>query len=295
MSTKVAVCISGTHDMSFAIGTLLVNIKQFQNPNDFKLFIYTNKKKKKLEVAAKNLGYDLEVVQYKAPVNWVKLWSSRAVAYFSPMVLAKFEIFSLLRTYPEVVWLDYDILVKSDFLGSLLEGDFDFGFMDSGHPISTAFLRLPDGLNPTIEGMSAGIIVAKDSFPDHSQQNAYLYKNFEKESSNLYFPEQAIFDLMIQNTKFKRKILAQSEYCAPAGDVSTEARILHSWGPEKFWKIGHPAWLSNYQSWLNNGGSKYCPLALWLNLQKRKTKYFFASAIQEISAKTISKVKRNFI
>jgi hypothetical protein len=143
----------------------------------------------------RNLGADFEVEVYRPRVDWTKLWGSRAIAYFSPLVLAKFEGFRLLSSFPTVVWLDYDIVIRAPLSELWTRGEFDIAYLSSSQPMKNGFTVAPKGIDGDKEGMSAALIVFKRSFRDWECASQDLYSIFSRNYSNLYYPEQAVFDL----------------------------------------------------------------------------------------------------
>ena len=255
----LAVAISVTGDLVFAAAVAMVNFKEKHPGVRAKYILYTDRISKSDSDALQKLGLSVDVVKYKPKLDCVSLWQSRAIAYFSPMVLAKFESLFLATKFDTVLWLDYDIVILKGFSDLLENKDFDISFMNSRHPISTAFQVVPPGLDGTKEGMSAGLLVVHSSFPDAELATSWLYDKFLEHSNDLYFPEQAIFDLYFDNFNPRIRILSPDVYaCPPDSEESKIATIIHSYGPIKFWNgRENTYWLGLYEIWCNLGGSRY--------------------------------------
>jgi lipopolysaccharide biosynthesis glycosyltransferase len=230
-----------------------------------------------MEKIFRDMGADFEVEVYRPPVRWSKLWGSSAIAYFSPLVLAKFEGFRLLSTFSTVVWLDYDIVI-TDSLGELWSrSEFDVAFVRSGQAMAKGFIYPPTDVDPEIEGMSAGVMVFRSTFVDHVKIPSDLYGIYSKTYASLYYPEQAVFDLyFLSNQNFVYWEL-DGKFCALPGSESAGDLIIHSFGPKKFWSgLENDSWSSNYQEWLNLGGWSWNPVQTRLVKLVRGIKHFTA-------------------
>jgi lipopolysaccharide biosynthesis glycosyltransferase len=225
----------------------------------------------------KNLGAEFEVEIYKPPVNWTKLWGSRAIAYFSPLVLAKFEGFSLLSVFPTVVWLDYDIVIQNPLNELWTKGNFDLAYAGSGQPMSNGFTVPPIGLDPEREGMSAGVMVFRSTFVGNRTATLDLYGLFSKEYSSLYYPEQAIFDLYFLSHQKYLHWKLDDRFLSSPGSKSPKNLIVHGYGSTKFWNgLQNDSWSDHYDEWLALGGWGWNPLRAKLAKLIRALKYSIA-------------------
>ena len=271
---KIAICISASSDLAFAAAVTFLNFIEIHGVDGFHFRLYSDLKLPRMVKIFRNLGADFEVEIYRPPVNWTKLWGSRAIAYFSPLVLAKFEGFGLLSDFPTVVWLDYDIVIKKPLTELWTRSNFDLAYAGSGQPISNGFTVPPVGLDSEREGMGAALMVFRSTFVDNKSATLELYSLFSKEYSSLYYPEQAIFDLyLLSHQKYVHWELDDRFICEP-GRESPNNLIVHGWGSKKFWNgLQNDSWSSNYEEWLTLGGWAWNPLRTKLAKLVRALKY----------------------
>jgi lipopolysaccharide biosynthesis glycosyltransferase len=273
-SHPVAICISASSDFSFAAAVTFINFIKIHGVKGFHFRLFSDSKLPKFETIFRNIGADIKVELYRPPVSWSKLWGSRAIAYFSPLVLAKFEGFRLLSSFPTVVWLDYDIVITNSLSELWTRDDFDLAYQGSSQPVSKAFMFPVADILEDGDGFHAATIVFRESFPDFGGAIVKLYGLFEKHSSNLYYPEQGIFDLFLQSIpRFRRWELGGTYGQFPDAEEESTA-ILHTPGANKFWNgLQNDSWSSHYKEWLDLGGWGWNPLSTKLRKLMRGLKY----------------------
>lgn len=266
--------------MEFAVGVSILNFVDVHGSEGFDFILYSDSGLPNLVAALGSRGISVKVIVYNPPVKWVELYSSKAVAYFSPLVLSKFEIFENLKRYSRVVWLDYDIVIKNRLTELLATKNFDFAYFKSDHSIVRAFINAPKDIDLTTlntHGMSAGLMVVTDSFPDHQKVAEKLYGLYLQHNANLFLPEQAIFDIFLENLDYKWLELDREIYCDNPDHEIAQSLIVHASGPEKFWNGRHNnQWESYYQVWLSIGGVKFGPYKTIVQGLIRR--FFFAIA-----------------
>ena len=77
-------------------------------------------------------------------------------------------------------------------------------------------------------------------------------------ADRLKMPEQAIFDIMLQEFGIKPTFLNPEAYALhpEAWNGTDTASILHCYGRKKFWSgVSFQPWQLNYEEWLAAGGS----------------------------------------
>jgi len=289
-SKPVAICISASSDMSFAAAVTFINFIRIHGVEGFHFRFFSDSKLPRMEKIFRDIGADFKVELYRPPVSWTKLWGSRAIAHFSPLVLAKFEGFRLLSTFPTVVWLDYDIVITNSLDELWNRDDFDLGYSGSGQPMSKGFSVPPKGTDPTREGMSAGVMVFRASYVEHEATTLTLYGIFSNVYASLYYPEQAVFDLYFQSRPDFGHWKLDERFCAFPGSESPTNLILHGFGSKKFWNgLKNEAWASHYEEWLSSGGWVWNPLHNKLSKIFRGVKYLAARLI--VSCRILKGVK----
>jgi lipopolysaccharide biosynthesis glycosyltransferase len=286
---KTAVCIGVTSDLAFAACVTFINFSQHHNHEKFVFFLFSDKKLDNFAQPLRDMGLEVRTVKYRAPLSWLQLWRSRAIGYFSPLVLSKFEALRLLSDHQGVLWLDYDILIQKPLDEILQAGEFDMSFVLSPGAVSDAFPRLEElriSQFGQSRGMSAGFLSLRNSFPNHQEAPDKLYELFNKFSKHLYLPEQGVFDLFFTNSHARIEHLDYSKYCSPVeNEFSSTSSIIHTAGPNKFWNsTDNDEWSANYIKWKNAGGGGYHPLYSRIKRTARKMKYVLAICLDFILA-----------
>ena len=276
---RLAVCIGVTSDLAFAACVTLKNFVELHGQDGTDFFLFSDGPLPREREALRKIGPDITVLEYQPPLTWLELWKSRAIGYFSPLVLAKFEIFNFLRTHQQVIWLDYDIVIQQP-MAELLEADFDIAYYSSEGAIGDQFIRPPSGLDLSKPGMNAGLLSVKESFPDYVGVTSKLYDLYRVHAKNLYMPEQAIFDLYLDAVSPKLFELSD-DYCTlPDSSNSTSALVIHSAGPRKFWNsIKNNTWEKNYKELLAVGMPAWNQKKANRKRLLRKIRYLIASAM----------------
>lgn len=291
MSDTKCICISASSDLSFAAAVTFLNFIEIHGVGGFHFRFFSDSKSPRMEKIFRDLGADFEVEVYRPSVSWGDLWGSRAIAYFSPLVLAKFEGFRLLSSFPTVVWLDYDIVITNSLSELWGRSDFDLAFMGSGQAMARGFIAPPGDVDPEREGMSAGVMVFRSTFVDHDKVPSDLYGIYSKTYASLYYPEQAVFDLyFLSNQNFVHWTL-DDRFCAFPGIESASNLIIHSFGPKKFWNgLDNDSWSRNYQEWLNLGGWSWSPFRTKLAKFVRGLKHLTARFLMLIRFGSLRKI-----
>lgn len=276
---KLAVCVGVTSDLAFAACTTFKNFADLHGTENVDFFLFSDRPAKKGKRALQRLGIEISVVEYKPPLRWSELWKSRAIGYFSPLVLSKFEIFSLLKSHERAIWLDYDILIQQP-LDQLTRDDFDIAYFEAFPSMSSQFIVPPLTVDGEKAGMSAGLIAVTESFSGFSEATSALYSLYRVHAENLYMPEQAIFDLYL-SSRSPSLLRLNEEYCThPNSTSAPSARVLHTSGTEKFWTtIYDVRWEKIYRELIDQGMPGWNPRKSKRKKLFRKIRYLLASTL----------------
>lgn len=253
-----AVVFGLTADHVFAVACVMMDLKRF-SPSmvDEVVVIHDGIRKKDREVLGSILP--TRFILYSFPLKSARILNARAVRYFTKMVFTKFECLRLLDDYKNVMWMDYDMVVQNDIQELFSSEGAGIKLMPSGAPVSDQLLSQTMDYDMQAEGISACIFVLQDNLKHYQKMYRFCYESLEKYAEILYLPEQAIFDFMVQQFNLKPVPIDRLVYSAhPTEDFSPNAKILHAFGPLKFWNgLENEQWRKNYQSWIDMGGSKY--------------------------------------
>lgn len=89
----------------------------------------------------------------------------------------------------------------------------------------------------------------------------------------LMFPEQNVFDLMIQEFSLKVGKLNNDIFALHPSEYSNlfKPKILHCYGKKKFWNNYYSQyWDSSYKEWQMMGGSSFRPFRHFIKTLNRK-------------------------
>jgi lipopolysaccharide biosynthesis glycosyltransferase len=260
MKKNICVCFGATSDFEFAVGTSIINFVELHGTDNFDFLVFSDSRLPKLVNVMKRLGIPVTVQKYRPAISWRALWASKAVAYFSPLVLSPFEAFSLLRDYNKVLWLDFDMLLLKPLSDLLDDQKYDFSYHQGNTTIGEAFVRAPEQMNSAAQGVCGGLLSFASSFPKYESVTRKLYEIFLSNASNLYMPEQGVFDIFVNETEFRSRFLPTEIYCAYPGQETSNTLVLHTYGSKKFWNgLHNKLWDGYFRKWLRNGGNKYSP------------------------------------
>ena len=189
------------------------------------------------------------------------------------MVFSKYECLQLLRSYSQVLWLDYDVHVSGDVKHLYYMDSSGFLSVPSGRSVQESFHQAIPGYDMTKCGMSAGTFVLSQSIGDHASMYKFCQRTTRDLIGQLKLPEQAVFDLMLQEFSVDTKFLDPDVYALHPDNLDssqTLPHIVHSYGVNKFWTSEtFLPWLNNYQLWLELGGSSAPQFIKWHQRARR--------------------------
>jgi len=257
MNTSRAIVTGGTHDMAFAIGSLLINLQETNKKEYSTLIIYHDGISIEDQEIMSKIG-SVEFVLYRADFRNKRFNRSRNLIYFSDMVFSKYECLSLLDKYPQVMWLDYDIFLTGSLEELFQITGHPFITLSSTRPVLASFRKEVSGFDMYQPGMSSGTFLLNQDLGDNSAMLNFCKQQTVRYAHKLKMPEQAIFDLMIQEFSLEPFFIDPEKYALHPDEVGTDSNpaIVHCYGRQKFWSgIEYLPWQVNYQQWLSMGGS----------------------------------------
>lgn len=267
--------MSGTSNMTFAMGTLLLNLKEI-SPNLFDEVIiyndgYISRKDKKII----NLIYPTTFIKYEPPYEDKTCLQTSTMDYFSPLVLAKFECLKLLEEYRKVIFTDYDITAITDLSELKADSPAPCKMMLCDN-IMDNFIEPLENYEMKGNGISCALFVLTDKL-DYKSMYKFCYDMYEKNFAKLRLPEQACFSIMVREFNIDVESIPE-EYCVlptPNIERMDKIKIAHSFGPKKFWNgLEYEPWNKYYKQWQNLGGSAKNKKRKVISIKKNKTKNY---------------------
>ncbi len=220
-------------------------------------------------------------IRYDFPLNSSRVLDARSVQQFTKMVFAKFECLRLLDDYKNIMWLDYDIVIKDDISDLFSACNTGIKMMPGGLPVRGQLHEPVGEYDMNAEGVCGGLFVFQENLPNYLELHRFCYEKLDKYADILYLGEQAIFDFMIQEFGLKPVPIDGRIYSAHPSDQknAAQAKVIHAYGQPKFWNgLHNDQWNENYSIWLKMGGSQYkrpTVIDKWLrsakNLRRRLT------------------------
>lgn len=253
---KRAVVTGGSKNIIDYIGTLAINIREI-SPEICDELVVLHDGISEEDIKRLNSIFPTKAIKYKCPVAKLKLLLNPVIRYFSPMVFSKIECFRLLKEYDAVTWIDYDMILKKD-ISELLEHPNDYRLimnhdvplknMLKGNYAGEEFATKYDMNHPSM--VAALFSLKKNPDTDYDALCDFYYSKLQKLSKYLYLPEQALITMMIQEFGLKYDEIDETIYNVHPDKDNENAKILHSYGPKKFWNgISNPQWDKYYAKW----------------------------------------------
>lgn len=274
---ETAIVFGATNNFAFAIASVLMDLKKFDYSWITDIVIFhdgISEKEQKLLNSILPCVFE----KYNFPIKDKTKFDQSVLNYFSEMVFSKFECLRLLKYYKNVIWLDYDIVITKNIseLANYCESGFKILL---GHSNVLSQLNKPiNDYDMNKKGICTSTFSLQDHINNYEGMYYFCYKKTEQYAKYFHFPEQAIFDFMIQEFCLKPEVIDWNVYCVHPDekDKYDQAKILHAYGYRKFWnEIRNENWNSNYKAWLEWGGGSY-------NLKKYLIKKYIRILLEKI-------------
>lgn len=258
---KTALVTGGTGKDIAAMAVLALNIKETNSSWIDELVIFHDGIGNKDQDLIKSI-FPSRFERYKCPISRLQQFQNKSVRYFSPMVFCKYECFRLLDDYDMVIWSDYDILIKGD-ISEITGGTENICIVVNENEIlRNMFFKSIEKRDMSEYDMNGECIctplfVLKRGLSRYKEYYQWCYTMTKRYIRDLYLPEQCITTMLIQKYKLPLDRIDRNIYAVHPREDSPEAKILHSYGPSKFWNgLDHEGWNNYYQQWRSMGGSR---------------------------------------
>ncbi len=217
------------------------------------IYVYTYKWPEKIKTIFKT-QFPVTLLDFELP-SFVP--PSKMIDKFTPALFARFEAFSLLQKYQNVICLDSDILVQKELAGVLTEVQTSIGLSpDSCPTVGHNFWGDIPGYNLSAPCLNAGFMVLKNPLPA-AKIKEWLYQMLAKYADSCYLGDQGLINLLLQEFNLKPTVLA-ALYNQPASSptaILKKAYIIHSTGHRKFWYYYYfDEWYQSYAQWVALSG-----------------------------------------
>lgn len=264
MKKKTAIVTGGTANDVPAMACLVMNIKD-TNPNlADEIVIYHNGISEKDQELINGI-FPTRFILYKSPFDEVVDFDDVVTKYFSPMVFCKYECFKLLDDYECVIWTDYDVVIVDDINELKVKVSCNLKMIHAGKLRDNFCGNFENSdiiskYDIDMQGVSTPVFTIFNSLNNYHMIYDWCIDYTKKLSTYLYLPEQAVFNLVLQEFNIQIDNLSHYAYsthpleCKSFADI----KILHAYGRPKFWDgIYNETWEKNYAYWIKIGGSPY--------------------------------------
>ncbi len=263
---ELCILLAFTPDLAFAAGALVHSLSLHLRNTEYQVVLLSDglpQHDEQLLASFPNCG----VRSYTPPDILLQQWS---LDLYSAYSLSKFEIFKMLEEYRAVLWLDCDIAVQGDFSDILSYGplamaleDPEFTDDEKTSSVSINFFSPISGYDMDRPHYNSGVILVTDELPDPHRLYDWCLQKSAELGMNIKYPDQAIFNLLVQEFPQLMKELPVALYNThPRNPASLSSHLVHGFGVYKFWTDGiisssFPEWWRAYQVWLSKGGTPY--------------------------------------
>jgi len=254
---EVAIVLSGTSNHIAAIACVVMDlVKYFKKPHTIILYhdsFLSTKDKKIMSKLTSRIEFYKYNVPFKVEVNQNKIIENQ----FTTMVFCKFECFNLLEKYKNVIWLDYDIVIKKEITELVDLCDSGFKFLPGIRNLRTEFYYPIEPFDMQMETICSSTFVLQDKIRNYKQ----IYKsciNLAHKNFKSSWSDEGIFPLIFQkfNVNYDKLDLKIYNVNPKSTDEVSQAKILHYARPGKCWDgYFNQQFETNYKKWLQLGGS----------------------------------------
>jgi lipopolysaccharide biosynthesis glycosyltransferase len=261
MKKNNALAFGGTKNQAFAIACVMMDVKRLSPGLIDEVVIYHDGIKRKDKKIIRTI-LPTRFVHYRLPVSSSVGFNQSTIGHFSKMVFSKFEAFKLLDRYHNVLFTDYDIVIRDDISELLEPCESGIKLLPAEQPVGEA-LHSPVGeFNMDRKSHSVAFVAVHDNLKAYHEIYKWCYRKTAEYAPSLYLPEQAVVNFAVEAFNLEPVHNEPDVYCLHPDNLARRptAKILHAYGAQKFWSgIKNEQWESNYRVWLQAGGSPNRP------------------------------------
>lgn len=262
---KLAIVLCTTVNQMFAAGNVLIGLKKHfsLSEEEYDIIIYVNKKlDKRDENAIKNIYKNAIINIYKSPFP-KSFKNSNCALQWTAMAFARYECFSLIEKYNQVLYLDTDILIQKDIIDLLnIKQSMGICFEETNirgnvenKLIAQKFKSTKYNLDKKV--FNSGVFIINDSIKNGNEIKDWCYKM----SVKWLMADQPTINLAVQ--EFNIEVFGFSDvynrYKLSTKGVK-DASIIHASCGVKFWNVcDYEEWNENNKVWIEFGGITYNP------------------------------------
>jgi len=254
------IVMGATGNITFAPANVLLGIKKHSPDLNSNFLIFHNNISEK-DQELMNSIIPCKFIEYQMPIDTSGVEKSSFERY-TKLSFSRYECFNLLKEYKNIIWLDIDILIQKDISGLFQLCDKGIGLFKEEAPLQECFSKPIDNYNMFASHYNSGVISLSDELINYDKMADWLYKKTYELADYLYYADQGIINLLIQEFDLDVTDIGENYNYHPTKPSTNKAVIVHSYSPEKFWlyynsKYHFNEWDKNYRQWIKLGGSPY--------------------------------------
>jgi len=269
---KRALVTGGTYDDVAPIATFIINVARTNSHLFDEIVVYHNGIKKKDQNIINSI-FKTRFIEYTYnPKNQ----NDEIALYFSAMVFCKYECFKLLAEYDEVVWSDYDVVIRGKLDDFCIIKEARFNILTCDDNLRSMFYKDIDlgrysRYDLETDGVGTPLFALSNKLDKYQEIYDWCYQKTGDWCEDLYLPEQCIFSLAVQEFGIVLERFPFDKYACYPTRAKGDELIVHAAGQPKFWNgLEDKTWNDMYSEWLGLGGSRYSEIA-----KRVKRKYLF--------------------
>lgn len=257
---KVAVAMSGTANLAFAMANVLIGIDKYSPGFVDEVVVYHQGMSQNDQDCLSKIA-PCKFIEYKGHELINSLPPTDNISKYSIMSFAIYEIFKLTEEYENVIYLDADLLIQKDISDILLHGPVSMG---AGRlTINEACGQEVIDKSIEIYAKSSGVVIINDQIRNGAKLTKECYQKTHELWNTLVFPDQAIINLIMHENNIPIGNLPLTYNTGKASKNLHNACVVHTQGGKsKFWNNGisnimFPEWNRNNDIWLSLGGTPF--------------------------------------
>jgi lipopolysaccharide biosynthesis glycosyltransferase len=205
----------------------------------------------------KKLTNEVKFYKYKVPFKFEANSNKIIENRFTTMVFCKYECLNLLEKYKNVIWLDYDIVIKKEITELADSCESGFKFLSGVRTLRTEFYYPIEQFDMRMESICSSTFVLQDKIVNYKQIYKFLINLVSKNFKALW-SDEGLFPCIFQkfNINYDKLDIKIYNVNPKVIDDASQAKIEHYWGREKCWDgYFNQQFEINYKKWLQLGGS----------------------------------------
>lgn len=249
---KLAIVLCSTSNQMFAVGNVLIGLKKhFSMPeNEYDIIIYTDSKinikdENALKKIYPNAIINIFDFKKKFSKHFLKSYN---VSYFSIMAYSRYEIFTFLYKYEQILYIDTDILIQKDIISFTLMKEKNIYVCKYGDIFNNKL--------EYSEAFNSGVMLFNSNIENTDEIYNELYR-YSIESSN---SDEIVLNTILKKFNVNLGYVDNRYNCFNVSDIESQknAYIIHASGSNKFWDLeNNTEWNENNKKWIEMGGIKY--------------------------------------